>query len=141
MSIPTPQQRIINACEAEFAAHISDCSGFVRAVAQDLRAALHGLANEIVDQIHSAPWVVLKDGIEAQKKADAGYFVVGGLKDNPHGHVVVVVQGPLDPSHHKYPTAYWGSLLGSSYSGKKKTVNWAWSAADRDRVTYTYRVF
>ncbi len=33
-----------------------------------------------------------------------------GLKADKHGHVVVLVPGPL--SHGKYPTAYWGSLGG-----------------------------
>jgi hypothetical protein len=138
MSVSTPQQRIINACEAEYQAHITDCSGFVKAVAKNLGIILYGLANDIVDQIGSAPWVTVTDGIQAKEKADLGYLVIGGLKDNPHGHVVVVVKGPL--AHSKYPTAYWGSLRGSSSAGKDKTVNWAWNKNDRDKVIYAYRV-
>jgi hypothetical protein len=49
-----------------------------------------------------------------------------------HGHVVVVVQGSL--AHDLYPTDYWGQLGGV---GKKDmTLNWAWTAGDRDNVVY-----
>jgi len=133
--MPTPNaQRIINACEAEFNTYSGDCSGFVRAVASDLGITLTGLANQITDQIQIAPWAVLPDGVQAKAKADQGFFVIGGLKDNPHGHVVVVVTGPL--AANKYPTAYWGRLGGI---GKKNTtINWAWNSDDRDNVTYGY---
>jgi len=105
MTVTTPQQQIINACEAEFQNHIADCSGFAKAVAGSLGIPLAGMANDIVDQIQASAWTVLADGIAAKAQADAGNFVIGGLKDNPHGHVVVLVQGPLDPVHGKYPTA------------------------------------
>jgi hypothetical protein len=138
MSARTPQQCIIDACEAEFDHNKSDCSGFVKDVAKDiLDINLSGQANDIVDQIQRAPWIRVKDGAEAKSKADAGFFVIGGLKDNPNGHVVVVVQGPLAPQG-KYPTAYWGKLNGI---GKKKaTINWAWDEDDRDCVIYACRV-
>jgi hypothetical protein len=110
----------------------NDCSGFVKDVAADLGISLKGQANEIVDTIQKKPWTVLKSGAEAKQKAVLGKFVIGGLKDTPHGHVVVVVDGPL--AHGKYPTAYWGSLHGI---GKKHTtVNWSWNKNDRDKVTY-----
>ena len=136
MNGTSSQQQIINACEAQYEQHIGDCSGFAKAVATALGITLGGMANDIVDQIQAAPWTVLADGIAAKSQADAGNFVIGGLKDNPHGHVVVVVQGPIDPTHQKYPTAYWGSLAGKP--GKDQTVNWAWASADRDRVTYAF---
>jgi hypothetical protein len=138
MNGTAPQQRIINACESLFANHIADCSGFAKAVAGDLGITLTGMANDIVDQIQASPWTLLGDGIAAKKQADAGFFVIGGLKDNPHGHVVIVVQGPIDAAHQKYPTAYWGSIRGAQFAAKDKTVNWAWDAADRDRVIYAY---
>lgn len=74
-------------------------------------------------------------GAGARAKALAGKFVVGGLKAAGHGHVVVVVAGPL--SHGKYPTAYWGSLGG--IAKKNTTVNWSWNKTDRDKVIYAYR--
>jgi hypothetical protein len=132
MATPTKQQRIIDACRTNFDQWKADCSGFVKAVAATLGLTLSGQANEIVDKIKKAPWIVLKDGVDAKNKADLGFFVIAGLKDQPFGHVVVVVQGPL--AHSKYPTAYWGKLGGI---GKKNTtINWAWDEDDRDRVTY-----
>lgn len=134
MPAVTPQQTIINMCEAEFNAHSNDCSGFLKAVAGDLGITLTGMADDIVNQIQRAPWTKLVDGADAKSKADQGFFVVGGLQDTPHGHVVVVVTGPA--AQGKYPTGYWGRLGGS---GKKNTtINWAWNKTDRDRVTYAY---
>ena len=132
MADPTPQQKIIDRCEAQFDAHSHDCSGFLKAVASDLGIALTGMADDIVDEIQAAPWTVLADGVTAKAQADLGFFVVGGLKDTPHGHVVVVVQGPL--VHEKYPTGYWGRLGATGM--KNTTINWAWNKTDRDRVTY-----
>jgi hypothetical protein len=132
--------RVKNACEACFAANANDCSAFVRAVAAQLGVAVNGLANQIVDDIQSsANWTVLADGVEAERDAAAGKLVIGGLRGDeqahpdPHGHIVVVVAGqPLNRG--RYPFAYWGRLGGG---GKRNTtINWAWTAADRDNVTY-----
>jgi hypothetical protein len=125
---------IVAACEKHWEQYKCDCSGFVKAVALELGVTLIGQANDIVDQIGGAPWVPLANGVDAAVKSGLG-LVVAGLKDNPHGHVVVVVPGPL--AHGAYPTAYWGQLGGV---GKKNaTLNWAWSAADRDHVSYAWR--
>ncbi len=134
MADPTPQQNIIDTCEAHFDAYSHDCSGFLKAVAGSLGIAITGMADDIVDAIHSSPWTPLPDGIAAKAQADQGFFVVGGLKDTPHGHVVVVVQGPL--SHDKYPTGYWGRLGATGM--KNATINWAWNATDRDKVSYAF---
>jgi hypothetical protein len=131
--------RVKDACQANFAAHADDCSGFARAVAGQFGVTLNGLANDIVDTVrNSAEWTSLADAIAAEQSAAAGKLVIGGLRGdeqaNPdaHGHVVVVVAGPL--AHGKYPSAYWGRLGGA---GKEnETVNWAWRAEDRDNVTY-----
>src|SRR5271166_2193044 len=130
--------RVKEACEACFEAHKSDCSGFARSVAAELKVALHGLANEIVDTIRSGNgWTPLRDGVAAAQSAAAGKLVIGGLKGSEqthpdeHGHVVVVVAGPL--AHDAYPSAYWGKLGGTG--AKDKTINWAWNTADRDRVS------
>lgn len=133
--------RVKEACEACFNAHANDCSGFARAVASELGAQLHGLANEIVDTIRGGNgWAPLQDGAAAAKSAAAGKLVIGGLKGSeqthadPHGHVVVVVAGPLDPTHHAYPKAYWGKLGGRG--AKDQWTNYAWNDGDRDRVSY-----
>jgi hypothetical protein len=132
MPTVTPQQTIINSCEARFSAHSNDCSGFVKAVATDLGITLTGMADDIVNQIQQAPWTKLVDGADAKNKADQGLFVIGGLQADPHGHVVVVVTGAL--SQGKYPTGYWGRLGGTGM--KDTTINWAWNRTDRDRVIY-----
>jgi hypothetical protein len=131
--------RVREACEACFEAHAGDCSGFVRAVSSELQVPLHGLADEIVDTIRDGNgWRPLPNGVAAAHSAAAGKFVVGGLKGSeqtrpdPHGHVVVVVAGPL--ARDAYPSAYWGRLGGGG--AEDKTVNWAWRAEDRDRVSY-----
>lgn len=131
--------RVKQTCEACFAAHANDCSGFARAVAQQLGVPLDGLANDIVDTISDSPqWTVLDDGVEAAQNAAAGKLVIGGLRGDdqthpdPHGHIVVVVAGPL--AQEKYPSAYWGRLGGGGM--RDQTINWAWRAEDRDNVTY-----
>jgi hypothetical protein len=128
-----------DACEACFADHANDCSGFAKAAASRLRVTLQGLANDIVDEVRrDAEWTRLANGVEAAREAAAGKLVIGGLRGDEqthpdeHGHVVIVVDGPL--AHDKYPSAYWGKLHGG---GKEnQTVNWAWTEADRDNVTY-----
>jgi hypothetical protein len=136
--MPNPD-RVRDACEANFEAHQNDCSGFVRAVAAALSVTIDGLANDIVDKIRAGgTWHKLPDGIAANASAGAGKFVVAGLRGDEqfehsnHGHVVVVVDGPL--AHGRYPSAYWGRLGGDG--AKFETTNWAWTEHDRDRVTY-----
>ena len=128
------------ACEACYDAHVGDCSGFARAVAQQMGVALEGMADRIVDVLRTSKdgWTALANGTAAAAAATAGQLVIGGLKGSeqahpdPHGHVVVVVEGPL--AHNAYPSAYWGSLGGDP--AKDKTINWAWTTADRDKISY-----
>ena len=131
--------RVIAACEACFEEHKDDCSGFVRAVAAQLHVELAGLANDIVDTMRAGgQWRTLPDGAAARLSAAAGKFVLAGLRGDErhehsnHGHVAVVVDGPL--AHGRYPSAYWGNLGGEG--AKFQTINWAWTVDDRDRVTY-----
>ena len=128
--------KVVAACEKVWDDYKSDCSGFVRAVAVELKiTAVTGNANDIVDSMASDPWKTLKDGVEAKQKAEEGNFVVAGLKATPNGHVAVVVGGPLN--REKYPSGYWGKLGGQ---GKKnETLNWSWTLTDLAKVTYAYR--
>jgi hypothetical protein len=143
MTIDPTAARIIATCEAQWDANSGDCNAFVLAVASVLGATgLAAPADAIVDTITSSPdWRVLQDGVEAKQAADAGQFVIAGLRGaehNPprdHGHVVVVVSGGL--AQGKYPTGYWGSLGSTPY--KNTTINYAWNAADRDSVHYAAR--
>jgi hypothetical protein len=135
----TTPEDIIAACKADFAPNANNCSGFVKAVATDFGVALSGVADDIVDEIQAPGWTVLPDGPAAATAATAGKLVIAGLKGadqakpDPHGHVVVVVDGPL--AHGLYPTAYWGSLGGTP--GQAETINYAWTVADRDKVIYS----
>ena len=140
LEINQDAKKVIDVCEDEWPANKGDCSGFVKDVAASLGVSLSGQANDIVDQIAGPGWTKLTDGKAAKQAADEGKFVVGGLKGSDqqtpsaHGHVVVVVAGPL--AKDQYPTAYWGTL--GSTGERAKTVNWAWKALDRDRVTYSF---
>jgi hypothetical protein len=139
-------QGIISVCEANWDLHQADCSGFVKAVASALGISTFSSsdnANAITDKLHVATdWTALVsgDGIAAKAQADLGLFLIACLRGDeqvqpsPNGHVVVVVSGPLDATHGKYPTAYWGRLGG--VGAKAQTLNYAWQAVDRDRVGY-----
>jgi hypothetical protein len=134
-------QSIISQCDIVFDANKADCNKFVKAVASHFGIELQGAADSIVDGISGAEWTQLSDGIAAKAQADSGFLVIGGLKGSDmsppedHGHVVIVVSGPL--AQDKYPTAYWGKLEG--VGSQNKTVNWAWTSANRDKVKYACR--
>jgi uncharacterized Zn-binding protein involved in type VI secretion len=132
MYMAVQQDRVVAACEKHWEAHKNDCSGFVKAVAAELGVTITGMANQIVDDMQKSPWQVIASGKDASTKASS-QLVIGGLKAAGHGHVVVVVNGPL--AHGKYPTAYWGKLGGTGY--KNTTLNWAWNKSDRDKVIYS----
>jgi len=108
-----------------------------------LGITLNGQADDMVDII-TAPgsgWETLANGIAARQAADTGKLVLAGLKSTghdpaaAHGHVAVVVAGPL--AHERYPSAYWGSLGGTG--SRNRTINYAWKARDRDKVHYVAR--
>ncbi|HEX5080289.1 MAG TPA: hypothetical protein VFV80_14145 [Geminicoccaceae bacterium] len=134
----TDPGRIIAICEREWPEAQDDCNKFVKAVAGALDITLTGNADMIVDQIVGPGWTRLADGKAAAQEAALGALVIGGLKGSDqevpsaHGHVVVVVRGPLNRD--KYPTAYWGRLGGGG--ARNKTINWSWRSGDQDRVIY-----
>ena len=134
MSGNQKSKKIIELCEKYWEQHKKNCSGYVKDIAKELGVNFSGQANDIVDQVQKLPWKMVKSGLDAKLQAINGMFVVAGLKDNPHGHVVIVVPGPL--AHGKYPTAYWGSLGG--VPKKNTTINWSWNKQDRDQVIYSY---
>jgi hypothetical protein len=129
------------ACAAEYAANKDDCNKFAKAVGARFGIQFTGQADDIVDQITGLGWTRLSGGAQAKTMADQGMFVVAGLKGSghnpprPNGHVAIVVTGPL--AHNRYPTAYWGSLGGTS--GENNTLNFSWNQADRDSVIYAAR--
>ncbi len=136
---------IIDYCKSHWEQDKNDCSLFVKDIAGELGIELTGNANQIVNTIQSDGWEVLADGKKAKEYADTGKFVIGGLKGsdqakpNTHGHVVVVVSGPL--AFDMYPTAYWGKYHRAENDnyGRGDTVNYAWNREDRDKVIYAFR--
>ncbi len=130
---------IKQACASLWDAHKNDCSGFACAVAKAVGVPLAGDANAIADLVRTAPdgWQKLSGGAEAAAVA-RNHLVIGGLRGEQqavpdvHGHVVVVIDGPIDRG--RYPSAWWGSLRGSP--GKNQTINYAWTEQDRDKVVY-----
>ncbi len=125
-------QTIISACEAEWDAWKSDCSGFAKAVAGKIGIALSGQANDIVANLKVSPdWENLgTTPAAATAKATQGFFVIGGLKQSPNGHVVVVVKSASE----LHPVAYWGRLGGTGR--KKTTINWSWNRNDLSQVEF-----
>ena len=137
---------ILAVCQANYPNYTGDCSGFVRACAAALSVPLQGLANQIVQTIQAGDgWQVI-DGPTGASQAALGNFVVGGLmgsqqaSPNEHGHVVVVVNGPLNRGSN--PSAVWGALHGrasgqtTGANGIINTVNYAWVTADLPKVIY-----
>ncbi len=126
-------------CAKLLPAHEHDCSGYAHAVAAAMNVQLSGNADAIADLLAAEDegWTTLSDGPAAAAAAGT-QLVLAALRGNrqahpsAHGHVVVVVPGPL--AHERYPSAYWGSLDGTP--GYDKTINWAWTEQDRDKVVY-----
>lgn len=119
-------------CKAEWERWKADCSGFAKAVCVHAGARLHGQANHLLDYFENAvEWENLgADPARAIARAGGGTLVVGGLKQRPNGHVVVVVKSP--PS--LYPLAYWGRL--GAIGRQRTSVNWSWNRKDLALVKY-----
>jgi hypothetical protein len=70
--------------------------------------------------------------------------VVGGVEAAGHGHVVVVVDGPVSQKG-PYPYSFWGkyqtlTVLGKTmnvgFTNGHGTLNWAFGPGARDAVVY-----
>lgn len=126
---------VIAACEAEWDKQKDNCSGFVSAVATRLGITLNGQANAMIDFLEqNSTWTTL--GAEpktAIDRANQGYFVIGGLKANNHGHVVVIVKSPGAIQ----PVGYWGRF--GAVGKKATTINWAWVKHDLPNVRFYAR--
>jgi hypothetical protein len=140
-------------CQSRYAEGKADCNRFAKLVAADFGVTLRGDANDIAQQISSANaalngWTFLGDGPEAGAKAataaEQGLLVLGARDEGAgnHGHVVVVVGGPL--ARGQYPRAYWGTLNYNASEpdtwGLNKTTNYAWAQGVRDNVAYASRL-
>jgi len=140
-------RRIIDKCEEVWEANRADCNRFVKAVADGVgiqEIPANATADAILTFLNgNAGWVKLAAGDDQNAKAaaDEGKFVIGGLSsgelNDSNGHVVVVVSGPFDPAHNRYPSAYWGKLNG--VGSRNKTINYAFLPPQRDCVRYFVR--
>lgn len=133
------KEDIVAACRKWYATFSNDCSGYVRAVTRELGHPVDGNADGIMNELaRSAAWESI-DRETAVASAREGKLIVAGLKSsehNPtanHGHVVIVVDGPL--YHDKYPLV-WGGSIGSAQSRGTKSVGEVWRRSDRDHVHY-----
>jgi hypothetical protein len=137
---------VIDACEAVWKANSTDCNHFLKAVAQTLGVTFFDAswnANRIVDELmrvatySPSRWQALASANDARAAAEAGNFVVAGTRGSDtgdvHGHVAVVVAGPMHPTRH-VPHGYWGRLGG--VGAKNCTLNWAWLVKDLSALKY-----
>ena len=132
---------IISSCQANIARFPNDCAAFVRAVADDAKVVgIVGNANSIVSMLGAGR--LLSSGLQARAAAAAGDLVIGGVAAAGHGHVVVVVDGPMRGPH---PYAFWGQYTGLrlgneavnvGFTRGHGTVNYAWKQSDLHRVRY-----
>ena len=142
-------REIIAICQGSLPLHYNDCSGFVRDVASQCGIFLLGNANEIITYASKA-WVSpsvdatqLEKAFWARDKAQNGFLVVAGVEAAGHGHVVVVIDGPL--SRNAYPHAFWGQYHGLTVLGEIVNVgftrghggiNWSFGEKARERLLY-----
>lgn len=135
--------KIIQACEKHWPENADNCSGFVKAVAEELGVTLSGQANDIYEQISAAPWGVLGEGTHgaslAGLVAQEGRLVVAAKKASQNGHVAIVVDlfGQYrDSVQRGKAVAYWGRLhsVGKQYTQITKS----WNEADLQNVKYAY---
>jgi hypothetical protein len=145
----TLDQCIVDACKASWdesflrgVPNRTNCSGFVKSVAQALAVPLPPQANAdgIADTVASvAGWMQLVSGPAAQHRAAIGYFVLALLRGRDHrppaqhGHVGVIVGGPIDRG--RYPIIWCGSI-GRAQSQGGSSVGQVWNPAVRDDVEY-----
>jgi hypothetical protein len=134
---------IIAICQRHIAAHADDCAGFVKAVASECGVLVAGGANVIVNTLPASGR--LPDGLSAARKAATGDLVIAGADAPGNGHVVVVVDGPLNRG--RYPYAFWGQYHGIRVGTEERelnvgftrghgTLNWAFRTDDLKRVKY-----
>jgi hypothetical protein len=123
----------------------NDCAAFVCRVASDCGVPLAGDANMIVGLLNAG--LRLPNGQAAKHAAANGDLVIAGVQAPGHGHVVVVVDGPMNQGRNpgKYPYAFWGQYYGFK-SGDKEfnigftrghgTLNYAFKGAQLNSVFY-----
>lgn len=133
------KEDIVAACQKWYSSFSNDCSGFVRAVTEELGHPVSGNANGIMNELASSRAWESIDRAAAVEAVKTGALVIAGLKSSEHnparnnGHVVIVIDGPL--YRNTYPLV-WGGSIGNAQSRGTKTVGEVWNRSDRDAVKY-----
>lgn len=85
------------ACHAAYRAHPGSCSNAVHEIITHLVDPdfVYQPANAMIDTLRGT-WTTV-DGAAAGALAAKGEVVVGGRKDSPNGHVIIVYPGPSRP--------------------------------------------
>lgn len=132
---------IIAICQRQLGQHSNDCSGFVKAVADACGVLLVGNANRIASTLDAGRR--LPNGLAAHQAAAQGDLVIAGVHGDGHGHVVVVVDGPVGLG--KYPYAFWGRIhefaaggvkINAGFTRGHGTLNFAFSSAQLPLIAY-----
>lgn len=139
-------------CKKNIEIHKNNCSGFIRAVVNDLLILVPGISSnadwqvEFMRIIETPSFRHLGNGqsgeFEAVKQAGLGNLVLCGMKSEElqenrpkqnvrHGHVAVVVDGWGKTG---WPLAYWGSL--GSKEGIRASLSKSFRGADRPSISY-----
>jgi hypothetical protein len=118
---------IFQVCQEEQRSPGYDCAQYVRAVL--LRLGIHEArelpgdvtADELLAWLRSTPlWRRMPRGDDrtAQQKAAQGAIVIAALSSEeihrPYGELAVIVAGPLDIAHDRFPLAFWSRLAGDA---------------------------
>jgi hypothetical protein len=138
--------RVIAACTRHWPDNKGDCSAFVKAVAHDVGLDVTGQANNIYDLIAESPWIRIGIGDSvatvAGVTAGEGNLVIAAKKDQPNGHVAIVVDyrnafDSYKPVDRDKAVALRGSLhsVGQEYM----RITQSWKASDLKQVLYAYR--
>lgn len=141
-SAPTSSgNAVVDAAKKHFRAYKGNCSGFVRAVANELGSGegMSGNADSQIDALRAGWQSITRE--EAISRAERGELVVAGLRSDEHsttrsnGHVAVVSPGELYRG--VYPRVWSGSIGGAAgRSEGDRSVGQIWRVDDRDRVQY-----
>lgn len=132
----TAVARLEAACKAAYAAYPNSCSHAVWHVIKTVQTPGQPFmnANSLVDWL-GKNWSQV-DSNRAWELAQAGIVAVGGLKDTPNGHVVVVYPGAKKPRGGYTATNSAGKLIAiaskGSYPRAMSTSMGTWPGAMSD---------
>jgi len=116
---------VIKSCKTHIDHHANNCSGFVKAVANDFGIHLNGLANDIYKTLNHDLHYVQKYGVgdnaakEAAKDAAEGKYLVIGASRNANGHGHVAIITGLDSGGH---VRVYGGVLDHPEKASKNDI-------------------